>query len=83
VNGVEGEMKRTEFWIRRNAIVVLIDDLTVLDLQMPDAASKLELRGHTLTVLSNEHPLTGSVDPGDNGKIEWVGLQTGSIVKIR
>lgn len=81
-NGIPGELNRAVVQVEGTAILSLIDNLTVRDIQMPDSTAELWLQGYTLTVKSREHALTGIVTPA-GGQIVWVGSGLGSLIMIR
>lgn len=70
--GDPNELKLTKVRIGRVSKVRLTCDLVIRDLEMVDSTATLDLNGHTLTVKSFRHPLTGTVMTDMGGKIDWL-----------
>ena len=70
--GDPNELKLTKVRIGHVSKVRLTRDLVIRDLEMVDSTATLDLNGHTLTVKSFRHPLTGTVTTGTGGKIDWL-----------
>lgn len=77
-----GAYKRTAFVLKEAGMLKLTDDVTVYDVDLADANVKINLNGHTLSIISKEHKnrkgWLGTVI-GD-GKIEWL---SGLMVIVR
>ncbi|MBO4448755.1 MAG: hypothetical protein J5807_04640 [Kiritimatiellae bacterium] len=86
VNGDSARVMRSyDFELKNGGRLYIVDDVTIYDLTLATANTKIFLNGHTLRILSHAHKnragWSGTVDTGTGGQIIWV--PTGLSVTVR
>ena len=72
----DGKVKTATFALLNGGRVMLLGDLVVQDIDLPDDKSVLDLNGHVLTIRSKAHKNRAGwagkvIDSAGGGKIEW------------
>ena len=72
----DGKVKTATFALLNGGRMMLLDDLVVQDIDLPDDKSVLDLNGHVLTIRSKAHKNRAGwagkvIDSAGGGKIEW------------
>ena len=76
VRAPDGKVKTATFALLNGGRMMLLDDLVVQDIDLPDDKSVLDLNGHVLTIRSKAHKNRAGwagkvIDSAGGGKIEW------------
>ena len=81
-----GEARDAFFLVEEYGTLNLTDDTQISDLQM-DSTGRLQLNGHTLTIRSRRHALSGTVVEGGTaenpGRIVWLRRDAPSFLFVR
>ncbi len=80
-NYVAGEVDRATFCLYNAAVLKMVNDVSVGDIQISSANAQLDLGLKTLLVHSRQHAFAGTV--GNYGKIIWMPDISGTVFSIR
>ncbi|NLC82486.1 MAG: hypothetical protein GX748_15010, partial [Lentisphaerae bacterium] len=75
-------LKNVTLVVENKASLNITGDCTVSDLTLA-SGTRLLLNGYTLTVRTKEHPLSGTVVPGDGGQVIWLPRDLHTVLLVR